>query len=339
MNINKIVLPDPPNVLKSIQIGFDAITKHLVLLLFPLGLDLLLWFGPHVQIRSLIERFLLEMNEVSELFPADFAQLMQESQAIWEVAAERINLLVAMRSLPVGVFSLLPSILPIKNPFGTPIFWDVPNLTSALLLTILIFAVGLILGGLYFSAVRQAAIYDEVRWRIIIKDWPRVSLQSLLLSLMWVAFFLAILVVGSCAATGMTFFSVALGQMAIIVFGIISFWLLFPLFFSPHGIFSQGEKAWRSLVSSIRLTNLTFMRTSLFIMVILLVNQGLSWVWQIAPEDSWLMLISISGHAFVVTGMLSASFVYYQEINRWVEELKNLGVPQPIIEERPTLDN
>ena len=51
------------------------------------------------------------------------------------------------------------------------------------------------------------------------------------------------------------------------------------------------------------------------------------------------MLISIFGHAFVVTGMVSASFVYYQEINRWVEELKNLGVPQPIVEERPTLDN
>jgi hypothetical protein len=339
MNINRVVLPEPPNVLKSIQIGFDAITKHLVLLLFPLGLDLLLWFGPHIQIRSLIESLMIEMNAVSEMFPADFADILQEGQAIWEIAAERINLLVTMRSLPVGIFSLLPSILPIKNPLGNPIFWDIPNLASALLFTILFFALGLILGGLYFSAVRQAAIYDEVRWRTILKDWPRVSLQSLLLSLMWVVFFLAILVVGSCAATGMAFFSVALGQMAIIVFGIISFWLLFPLFFSPHGIFAQGEKAWRSLVSSIRLTNLTFMRTSLFIMLILLVYQGLSWVWQIAPEDSWLMLISIFGHAFVVTGMLSASFVYYQEINRWVEELKSLGVPQPIVEERPTLEN
>ena len=81
------------------------------------------------------------------------------------------------------------------------------------------------------------------------------------------------------------------------------------------------------------------MRTSLFIMVILLINQGLNYVWQIAPEDSWLMMISIFGNAFVTTGMLSASFVYYQEIIRWVEELKELGVPQPIAEERPTLDN
>jgi hypothetical protein len=73
-------------------------------------------------------------------------------------------------------------------------------------------------------------------------------------------------------------------------------------------------------------------------MLAILVNQGLNMVWQVAPEDSWLMLISIIGHAFVTTGMLSASFVYYQDITRWVEELKTLGVPRPMMEERPTLD-
>lgn len=338
MNINKIVLPEPPNVLKSIQIGFDAITKHLVLLLFPLGLDLLLWFGPHVQIRSLINDLVLEMNKASQSFPADFAQVMQEGQAIWEVAAERVNLLIALRSLPVGIFSLLPSILPLKNPLGSPIFWELPNPVGAFGFTLLAFGVGLILGGLYFSAVRQAAIFDELNWRSILKDWPRASLHSLLLSLIWVLFFLAVLVVGSCAATGMTLFSVSLRQIAIILFGVVSFWLLFPLFFSPHGIFVQKAKAWQSLLSSIRLTNLTFMRTSFFIMLAILVNQGLHLIWQIAPEDSWLMLISILGNAFVTTGILSASFVYYQEINRWVEELKALGTPQSIIEERPTLD-
>ena len=194
------------------------------------------------------------------------------------------------------------------------------------------------LGGLYFSAVRQAAIFDELRWRQILKEWPRVSTQSLLLSAIWLFLFMGVLVIGSCAATGMTFFSISLGQIVIVLFGILCFWLLFPLFFSPHGIYSQGEKAWRSLLSSVRLTNLTFMRTSMFIILAILVNQGLNMVWQVAPEDSWLMLISILGHAFVTTGMLSASFVYYQDINRWVEELKAMGVPQPIAEERPTID-
>ena len=338
MNINKITLPEPPNVIKSIRNGFDAITKHLILLLFPVGLDLVLWFGPHLQIKSLIEGLIVEMNNVSELMPADFGEVMEAGQEIWIVGAERINLLIGLRSLPVGIFSLFTGILPVENPLGTPMFWDVTSLSAAVLIVLFVFLIGLMLGGLYFSAVRQAALYDELKWRGIFQDWPRVSLQSGILSLIWIIFFLAILVVGSCAATGITIFSVSLGQMVIILFGVISFWLIFPLIFSPHGIYSKGQKAWKSLLSSIRLTNLTFLNTSLFILLVLLLNQGLNMLWQVPPENSWLMLISVIGHAFVTTGMLSASFVYYQDMNRWSEEIQSLSLPQPIVEERSTIE-
>ena len=197
MNINKITLPEPPNVIKSIRNGFDAITKHLILLLFPVGLDLVLWFGPHLQIKSLIKGLIVEMNNVSELMPADFGEVMEAGQEIWMVGAERINLLIGLRSLPVGIFSLFTGILPVENPLGTPMFWDVKNLNSAVLIVLLVFLVGLMLGGLYFSAVRQAALYDELKWRGIFQDWPRVSLQTGILSLIWIIFFMAILVVGS----------------------------------------------------------------------------------------------------------------------------------------------
>jgi hypothetical protein len=338
MNINKITLPEPPNVLKSIKNGFDSITKHLILLLFPVGLDLVLWFGPHLQIKSLIEGLIVDMNDMSQLMPADFGEVMEAGKEIWTVAAERMNLLIALRSLPVGIFSLFTSILPVENPLGSPFFWDVSNLSTAVLVVLLLFLIGLMLGGLYFSSVRQAALFDELKWRSIFQELPRVGLQSALLSLIWAVFFMAILVVGSCAATGITFISVSLGQMVIILFGVISFWLIFPLIFSPHGIYSKGQKAWKSLLSSIRLTNLTFLKTSLFVLLALLVNQGLNMLWQVPPENSWLMLISIFGHAFVTTGMLSASFVFYQDMNRWVEELQALGVPKPIGEERPTIE-
>ncbi|MCD6424110.1 MAG: hypothetical protein J7L35_01270 [Anaerolineales bacterium] len=338
MNINKITLPEPPNVLKSIRNGFDAITKHLILLLFPVGLDLVLWFGPHLQIKSLIEGLILRMNDVPELMPADFGEVMEAGQEIWTAAAQRINLLIGLRSLPVGIFSLFTGILPVENPLGSPIFWDISSLGTAGLIVLIAFSLGIFLGGLFFSAVRQAALYDDLNWRTIFQDWPRVSLQSGILSLIWIIFFMAILVMGSCAATGITLFSVSLGQMVIILFGIISFWLIFPLIFSPHGIYSKGQKAWKSILSSIRLTNLTFLKTSLFVLLVLLLNQGLNMLWQVPPENSWLMLISIIGHAFLTTGMLSASFVYYQDMNRWSDEIQSLSLPQPIVEERPKIE-
>ena len=91
-------------------------------------------------------------------------------------------------------------------------------------------------------------------------------------------------------------------------------------------------------MQSIKLTNMTFFKTGLFIMLAILVNQGLNLVWQVAPENSWLMVISIIGHAFVTTSMLAASFVYYQDMIRWFEELNLISKPQLIEEERPTIE-
>jgi hypothetical protein len=278
------------------------------------------------------------MDKVSTLLPADYGDVIETSKQIWTVAGERLNLFIAMRSLPVGVFSLFTSILPVKHPLGVPQFWDITSLNSAILICLGLFLSGLVLGGLYFSSVRQAALFDEVKWRAIIREWPRVSIQSLQLSLFWILFFLGVLVIGSCIATGVSLFSVSFGEVVILIFGIVSFWLVFPLFFSPHGIYSTGDKAWKSILTSIRLTNITFFNTGLFIFLAILINQGLNMVWQIPPEDSWLMVISVIGHAFVTTGMLAASFVYYQEMLRWMDEIHELSKPQPVIEERPTIE-
>jgi hypothetical protein len=306
--------------------------------MFPIGLDLVLWFAPHLQIKSHIEGLIEDMNQVSALLSPDFSEIVEAGQEIWAVAAERINLFLALRSFPIGIFSLFGSILPIENPIGKPISWDISNLTIAVTISIALFLSGLAFGGLYFSSVRQAALYDELNWRTIISRMPRISFQSFQLSLMWLILFLGILMLGSCVATGITLFSASLGQVVLILFGIASFWLVFPLFFSPHGIFANQQKAWKSMIHSIRLTNMTFFKTGIFIMLAILVTQGLNRVWQIPPENSWLMLISIIGHAFVTTGMLASSFVYYQEMTRWFEEIQDIGKSKGVLEERPTIE-
>ena len=336
--MKRIALPESPNVLKSIRTGFDSITKHLTLLLFPIGLDLVLWFAPHLRIKTQIESLILEMNELSALLSPDFGEMIEAGKEIWMIAADRINLFLALRSFPIGIFSLLTSILPVKNPIGEPVFWEVPLLSSAIIISLILFLIGLALGSLYFSGVRQAALFDEVKWRVILREWPRIGFQSFQMSIIWLILFLGIIVLGSCVATGATLFSVSLGEIVIILFGIISFWLIFPLFFSPHGIFSRHHKAWKSMLQSIRLTNMTFFKTGLFIFLAVLLNQVLNMIWQVPPEDSWLMLISIIGHAFVTTGMLAASFVYYQEMNRWVEEIQQIGTTQLGMEDRPTIE-
>ena len=44
---------------------------------------------------------------------------------------------------------------------------------------------------------------------------------------------------------------------------------------------------------------------------------GLDLIWTIPAENSWLILFSIFGHAFISTAILAASFTLYAELDRW----------------------
>jgi hypothetical protein len=99
-------------------------------------------------------------------------------------------------------------------------------------------------------------------------------------------------------------------------------WLIFPLLFSAHGIFVKNLSAWQSIRLSIQITNATLPTTALFFLSIFILTQGLNVLWRIPPTDSWLTLVGIAGHAFVVTGLLAASFIYFRDADRWVTSLR-----------------
>lgn len=56
-----------------------------------------------------------------------------------------------------------------------------------------------------------------------------------------------------------------------------------------------------------------------FVIVAMVLSQGLNFLWRIPPSDSWMTLFGIFGHAFVSTALLAASFIYYRDLNIWVD--------------------
>jgi len=53
-------------------------------------------------------------------------------------------------------------------------------------------------------------------------------------------------------------------------------------------------------------------------------------LWRIPPENSWLTLIGLAGHAFVATGLISASFIYYHDTRQWIGQLAEQPQPDEI---------
>ena len=63
--------------------------------------------------------------------------------------------------------------------------------------------------------------------------------------------------------------------------------------------------------ASVLLMRFQFPSTVGLILVALAIYIGLGFVWNIPPNDSWLRAAGILGHAFVATGLLTATALYY----------------------------
>ena len=63
----------------------------------------------------------------------------------------------------------------------------------------------------------------------------------------------------------------------------------------------------------------TLPTSSLFVLSVLLIAIGLNFVWSIPSSDSWMTLIGIAGHAFITTSLLAASFIYYRDMQVWLQ--------------------
>jgi hypothetical protein len=110
-----------------------------------------------------------------------------------------------------------------------------------------------------------------------------------------------------------------LAQGLLLVVGLLSMWLVVPAFFTPHGIFMQQQNVFKSIHTSLRMARFTLPTSSLFVLSVILIAYGLNFLWNIPTSDSWMVLVGITGHAFITTSLLAASFIYFQDMQAWLQ--------------------
>src|SRR5919106_987191 len=121
---NLTELPPPPGVMGSLRDGFYVVSSHVWLILLPLLLDLLLWFGPRLSVGGLLNpfyRMVFNQMRTTLTSSSDLQRFMAYQTAFSEVV-ERFNLLSLLGRLqifPVGISSLLAQTLPVKTPLGS----------------------------------------------------------------------------------------------------------------------------------------------------------------------------------------------------------------------------
>jgi len=304
--------PPPPGIINSIRAGFDAIASRLTAIIFPLLLNLFLWLGPRLRMDALFNSLKSDMVAIWQSGGIS-AEDIQRALDWYNSTIPNINLFWLLRTIPIGISSL-PFMQDAKTPLGTPAVFQVGafGLFGWMFLLIL---TGWIGGGLYFRGVARLAVNDDAL-RLSI---PRAIIQTIFLSVLWGILIVMIAMPVMLMVAVLNQISATLASLLILFLSIASTWAIVPLYFWSHGIFVRKENALVSMLSSWKLTRFMLPASSMFVLAVFLLAFGLNFLWSVPPEDSWMTLIGILGHSFVTTALLAGSFIYYRDVNVWLQ--------------------
>lgn len=312
-------LPPPPGVFGSLKAGFDVVSNRVVLILLPLGLDLLLWLGPRLSVDGLLSPYFQFMfvrmrRSVAEA-DLELLALYQSLAMEWLKNFNLLSLLAKLQLFPIGISSLSAQTLPVENPLGLSNVVIVSSAWIVLGLAFVLVPLGWIGGGVYFRQVAGSISGAEEAGVSVL----HAVLQTLLLSLIWLAGFFILFLPLTMMLGLLATISPLLANIAIFIVLFLSFWLIVPLFFTPHGIFVRGQNAFHSIFSSLRMTRFTLPTSGMFVLSAFLLSRGLDLLWSAPENGSWLTLVGFAGHAFITTVLLAASFIYYRDMTDWLK--------------------
>jgi len=323
MEMQKLeTLPPPPGVIAALQAGFNVVSNRVVLITLPVLLNIFLWLGPRFSVGKWYGTLL--SNWISLLkqngFPAQQLAIYTDNAPLLVDFFQKLNWLGWIRTIPIGLPALLlniPNTFPVSTPLGIQSVIQLPSFLYVASSILLLTFVGWLSGGLYFRIVAGASLGEEEAGIGLIRTFA----QTILLSVIWGVGVVIIILPLLFVIAIITALNALLAQVVFFIVLFFMFWLVVPLFFTPHGIFVRKQNAFVSIMSSLRMSRFTLPTSSMFVLSVFLLSRGLSYLWMIPSSDSWLLLVGILGHGFISTTLLAASFVYYRDMSNWLQNV------------------
>jgi len=305
---------EQPKVFKAIKAGFDSLSSHVWLLLFPIALDLFFLFGKRLLISDQINSFL------SSFIPPE--GMTTELLATWEdlklLLSETINnfsLTSFLRSYPIGIPSLFSNRNFSVSPLGEYNTVQVSSIGTVL--AVLGFSVvGFLLGVLYLYGVRNSTNINltKVTWQ----SFSKQLLSLILIPLVLIVIALVIFVPALLIIAVLTIILPLLGSIGSFLLYFLVLSAGIPLIFTAHEILLYGINFQDAIKESIKVVRPTNMKTSSFLFFAFLVSYITNLLWQIPEDGSYMLIVSILGHAVISTILWIASFHFYEDARNCV---------------------
>ena len=304
-------------IIDTLSAGFDRTAKRLWLILLPVLLDVAIWVGPKLSLNALTQQAVTLLPDAAEM-GSQYAQAL-ELMRLWLTEAGAATNVMAMLSMRVlGLPTLSESLASQAPPFGlAQRSLEIPTLLSLAGVILLLTCVSLLVGCICLSFIAQEVRDEETSLVYSMQVAGRSWLRLIAVVLVGV---LAIIAVGSATAVVsglLTVLSVDLAGLLLTVFS----WCAISLatygavifFFTSRSIILADMGILRSIWNALNIVHRGFLAAIGFILLISIVQTGLTYIWRMLAVSTAGTLVGILGNAYVSTGLVMASFIFYRD--------------------------
>lgn len=315
---------EPLGVIGSLRVGFEVVGRHLWLIILPVLLDLFLWFGPRLSTAPLFERLAAYLVAQPMPDPTVALQVEQAVQLLGQTG-ERFNLFALLAALPLlDVPSLLARRVPeMMTPLGESPVLLITGVLALIAWVAVLLPAGPVLGFLYLNSlahrVRAVRIAEDKSEVEAAGQVPKAS--SVIRKLISMFLFITGLLMAGIVLVPLWSLVVGIVLMVAPPIGFLVWtlsvafggYLALHLMFVVHGVLLGERGLFRATVESFMLIQTQFPSVVALVLLVLVIYEGLGFVWSLPSDGSWTLVVGILGNGCIATGLTAATFVFYQE--------------------------
>ena len=305
---------EPLGVIDSLRNGFTLINRHPWLLIIPILVDLLLWFGPRFSLAPLVERGLDALLAQPDL-PAEFSENATLGVETIRLVAGDYNLL----SLVTGVLTGVPSYLARIDAAAavqasSVIAFD--NVFQVLLYAAMFTLAGLFIGSIWLALIVHSLDNELKGAGATLRRAGWIWLNS---SLYLAGLLVLTIAIGGLLILLLTMLLLLAGPGGLSLVNILSLlfiwtalWFGIGLNFVISAIALDGvnvaQASWRSL----NIVGRNFSSTLGLVLLGFILVEGFTRIWLLLSANTWGIPIGILGTAYIGAALTAATLFFYR---------------------------
>lgn len=330
-----VTKPQNATLIDSISEGYTAINRRPWLLLLPLLLNVLLWFGPQLSFGPLFTNIhgvltslqpgLVDQSEMQVLYD----QLLANGSVDLRSQATFLNYVPTLHQYSIGVADSPGNASGVPSIIEPPRLIDarrtdtieVATVGGAMLVFVTLNALALALSALFLAQV-GAAIRNPTGGMWLPRGGLGAALRVGLAILGAVGIILGVMLALGLPllffAYLLIFLNPTIGLLALELLFVVGFWINIYIGFYREAIVIHDQGPLRAIYTSFNVVRRNFWGTLGFLALSLIISLGSGVIWFRLVGSTAGLIVAMIGSAYIGSGLLAARMAFFRErLRRW----------------------